>query len=476
MRPRQAGFLIALLAGSLLLVLPQDSYAQSSKKVRNLVIQWHEGEVHLSVPGRQELVRVGRGTNMTVKELNGVAIITNEGFAEYSLDSRLHVTQEGDTAVTFEGVEDVARGFELRMSLDRGTATLLANPGRNNAIVVRASGVEVRATKKARFRMDADPDLARVTVFDGKVKVTSGEETREVAKGFSLTFSAGALTRIAQRKPSRTYGRSSANYPLGRYPALGGFSFNWMNTSLNNGWNCGWGSHSYYGGGIYTYPYGGLGDCGWPVYWMPPPPVAPIPAPRPPVMRRPPTFPRSDYDPRGRGKMDVPSVGDEVLPRPGRTMTTMRLAPAAPSPRFGATPEVLRPVETRVVARDNASIPHRSVPLTDRVDVQPIPRERAGHADMMPRAGESGSYRDPSGSSTGSSGSDRRGNSPSSGGGASGGSAPSRPPSGSHSSGSSSGGGAPAPHAAPPPAPAPPPAAPPSHPTQPPSRPGKPIE
>ncbi|MCL5286906.1 MAG: FecR family protein [Acidobacteria bacterium] len=453
--------------------------------------EWFQGEVHLSVPGHQQLIRVQRDTLVKVNQLNGVMVITNEGWAEYSVEDRLNVIQEAGSSLTMVSGEPEGRGLVLSLALDRGTSTFTVNPGRNNAIVVRASGVEVRATKKARFRIDADPDSARVTVFDGKVQVKSAEETLEVAKGYSLTFSAGTLTRLAQRKPSaRTYGVSARRYPSGGYTGVS-FSYGF---GFNNYWDCGWGSYGYYGGGFYSYsyggiygypyggtygsPYGGWGDCGWPVYWLPahrpvttpPPTVVPVPTPRPPVVPRP--IPPRRGDTGGRGKNDLPPVRDLVLPRPAGTMTTMRVAPITPSPRSAAAAEVLRPVVARAVSREDVSFPHRNVPLTDRVDVQPIPRERAGRPDMMPRAGNASSYRDPSSSYPGSSGSDRRGNNPNSGGGASGGSAPSRPPSGGYSSGSSSGGGAPAPHAAPPPAPA----APPSHPTQPPSRPGKPIE
>ncbi|MCL4524320.1 MAG: hypothetical protein M1451_10490 [Acidobacteria bacterium] len=75
--------------------------------------EWFQGEVHLSVPGHQQLIRVQRDTLVKVNQLNGVMVITNEGWAEYSVEDRLNVIQEAGSSLTMVSGEPEGRGLVL---------------------------------------------------------------------------------------------------------------------------------------------------------------------------------------------------------------------------------------------------------------------------------------------------------------------------------------------------------------------------
>ena len=439
MRPRQVLRGIALLMAVALLAAPASLLAQSKKKPRSLTFRRYSGVVHLSVPGQPQLLPLNEQTNLSVKGLSTIAVITNAGWAEYGLDRRMEVHQNADTTLTFESAEETKSGFLLRMTLEHGACLFTTDPGRNNAIQIQANGIEVRASGKAYFLLESDGYSTRVTVTRGKVQVTAPDGVREVAAGYYLSYRVGTFSRVALSKPR-------VRKPAGSGSGGGFFSFASANFDFYDYYPCGY-SNGYYCyatyGGAYEHRhgtnYGGHGN-GHPRHTPHHPPVAP-PSTPPTVGTPTATLPGNGEPPR-KFFMDAATVtAQREVARPFARFTPT--SGEEPAPRWFAGNAAGSSVE-RSGGRNDSWAARQNAPLADRVEVAHISHSRSdARGEGNARGGYSGNSGNNSSGGSSSSSSAQQGSSSSSG------------ASASNSSGSSSSSSSPA-ASAPAAAPAPP--------------------
>jgi hypothetical protein len=404
MRPRRFVFRLAILAALALLATSGNICAQGSKKFRHLTFHRYGGEVHLSVPGNAQLIQLSARTDIKVKELSSVSVITNAGWAEYVLDHRLELYQNSDTNVTFERAEPAGRGTLLRLTLEQGTCAFYAVPGRNNTILLQAGGIEVLVSRRAHFQIEANADSARVTVYDGKVQVTSPDGVREVSKGYYLAYRVGTFTRLVLSKPLARPAASSQPSPINVSFSFSTFDlFDFYDYS-----SCGFG----YGNDYYCYGlYSGVNECRYPTnsgsahhypHHPPHPPNAP-PTNPPSIATSVGTLPRDAGAPR---KLFIDAVTVAAQRQVDRPRSSGGTTMAALPKHAASSPDVLGVSVARTALREDAWTARQNTPLADRVDVAAIPRTHASaRGDNGSRFSGAGEFRYNSGSSSGSSGS-----------------------------------------------------------------------
>jgi FecR protein len=99
---------------------------------------------------------------------------------------------------------------DTRLEIVSGSALIeVGQLLRNNAITIEARGVEIALPKQGLYRIDADP--ARLRVFDGEARVTSGAGKIDVKRGREVALDAPTLeARAFDAKSTDPFYRWSA--------------------------------------------------------------------------------------------------------------------------------------------------------------------------------------------------------------------------------------------------------------------------
>src|SRR5258708_11810650 len=143
-----------------------------------------QGEVKIA---RTDSCEAASGENVNWEEA-AVTLLIREGYVLATGNGRAVVEFENG-AMVYLADNSVLQFPELALSdgarltqldLTQGTATFYANPAREDSFLVRSSSVEVKLSRKRRFRLDAYDDGSLVNVQQGEVDVTSGTETNSV--------------------------------------------------------------------------------------------------------------------------------------------------------------------------------------------------------------------------------------------------------------------------------------------------------
>ena len=205
--------------------------------------------------------------------------------AELNLPIRQHdvlATDNGRAEVEFENgamaflnEHSVLEFFDLslddgslttRLILRQGTGSFYVNPARDDYFSVTGGDFTAEAAGRANFRMDNFDDGSTVAVIKGQVNVVHKNDTKILAKGQSLTMSAGGATASVSSAPesddfdrwvsgredsvvtatnaARQYSNSSSYlsgfgdlYTYGGFYPISGLGYGWQPYGVGLGWS-----------------------------------------------------------------------------------------------------------------------------------------------------------------------------------------------------------------------------------------------
>jgi hypothetical protein len=198
--------------------------------------------------------------------------------AELNLPIRQHdvlATDNGRAEVEFENgamafinENSVLEFFDLslddgslttRLILRQGTGSFYVNPARDDYFSVTGGDFTAEAAGRANFRMDNFDDGSTVAVIKGQVNVVHKNDAKILAKGQSLTMSAGGATASVSSAPeSDDFDR----WVSGREDSVVTATNAAMQYSNSSSYLSGFGDLYTYGG---FYPISGIG-YGWQPY------------------------------------------------------------------------------------------------------------------------------------------------------------------------------------------------------------------
>lgn len=126
--------------------------------------------------------------NLPIRE--GFVLATGQGRTEVEFESgaAAYLAENSVLQFTELALSDGARITKL--TLTQGTATIYANPSREDAFVIKTPTLEVALTKKGRIRVDTYDDGVTVSALRGEAEVTSSAGSTHVSKGQSLSLRA----------------------------------------------------------------------------------------------------------------------------------------------------------------------------------------------------------------------------------------------------------------------------------------------
>ncbi len=156
-------------------------WAQAVISAHSGVIQLTEGTVELDGQAIQSPAKFGEFQDVK----NGQTLATKDGDAEILLTPGvfLRLAENSSFKMISNSLADT------RVEVLSGTAMLqIGELLKDNAITVRFHDADISLDKRGLYRLDSDP-AARLRVYDGEAKVTSGDmKPLEAAKGREVVF------------------------------------------------------------------------------------------------------------------------------------------------------------------------------------------------------------------------------------------------------------------------------------------------
>jgi hypothetical protein len=128
--------------------------------------------------------------NMPVEQ--GLAVAAREGRAEIELEDGSAVWLSRESVLQFTELGRSIDGRITKIFLVQGTVTFYANLGAHVSFGVDTSQFHVVLPGKSEFRVNITNFESSVTVFKGKVTVSSSKESKEVHKGETLVWNKDA--------------------------------------------------------------------------------------------------------------------------------------------------------------------------------------------------------------------------------------------------------------------------------------------
>ncbi len=268
------------------------------------------------VSGDVQIVRADQSSkwepayaNMPIQQ--GFTLGTNNGRAEVEFENGSALWLAENSILQFTELALSDGGRITKMTLAQGTASFEANLQAGDSFVVSTSQFQITPPVKSQFRVDAFREGGSVSVFAGKVSVTSDAGEKEVARGETFALNTNAANQTAvKNNPSRdgwdrwvnnreNYLTNGANQTLqytnspfsygtadlssyGSWNYYPGCGYGWQPFGMSSGWmpfldgqwmfypSFGWTWVSFEPWGWMPYHFGGWSDCGgfgW--MWMP---------------------------------------------------------------------------------------------------------------------------------------------------------------------------------------------------------------
>ncbi|HWQ03284.1 MAG TPA: FecR family protein, partial [Candidatus Nitrosotenuis sp.] len=212
--------LTALLFGALLLSVatlyalnaraqePQAQLQADVSYARIVRLSYVEGDVQVWRPEEEGWEQAL--LNLPLQQ--GYALATNQGRAEIEFESGATARMAENTILRFSKMflSDGNRITEL--TLQQGSAIFYANLAKNDQFLVRTQHLSVLVPSNARFRVDATPAGAWVTVHKGDVTVETAENSYRVTKNRTLHFAAlDERVEIARAESQDAFDRWAAD-------------------------------------------------------------------------------------------------------------------------------------------------------------------------------------------------------------------------------------------------------------------------
>jgi hypothetical protein len=269
------------------------------------------------VSGDVQVVRTDKGDKWEPASLNmpvqqGFALGTNNGRAEIELEHGSTIWLAENSVLQFTEMALSNGGRITRMTLSQGTATFAASLANGDVFEVSTPSFKITPPNKSAFRVDMFSEGGAVSVFGGRVSVTSaaGDQPAEVPKGQTFAMNRKTSQTAVKRNPAndewdhwvstretaevngqnQALGYTSApfTYGMGDMGMYGswnyfpGFGYGWQPFGMSAGWapftagqwmfypSLGWSWVSSEPWGWVPYHFGGWqysGAFGW--MWMP---------------------------------------------------------------------------------------------------------------------------------------------------------------------------------------------------------------
>ncbi len=248
--------LAAILLGS------SSLWGQSAISARSGMIHYIEGAVLLG--GKPVEVKFAEFPQVQ----NGEVLATEEGRAEVLLTPGVFLRLAENSSFRMEST----RLSDTALEVLSGSALFEVDELlQDNSITVHYNGASVVLMKKGLYRIDADP--ARLRVYDGEARVTSGQQTLVAKKGKSIAFGAVLQAASFDTKITDPFYRwanrrseniAVANVSSARSAGSGASSYGLLGHGLSNwAWNPWFGMFTFLPGSGYGY-----NPFGW-VYYSP---------------------------------------------------------------------------------------------------------------------------------------------------------------------------------------------------------------
>jgi len=201
--------------------------------------------------------------NMPIQQ--GMIIGTNAGRSEIEFENGGAIWLGADSILQFTELALSNGGRITKVMLSQGTATFDPNLASADTMLVSTPELQITPPGKSMFRLNVSKSASSLTVFNGRVSVTSMAGPKDLRKGETLTLDAAAPTdaRVASnsapddwdkwvktRANVLTDGQSQAlqytnapfNYGMSELSTYGGwnfypgFGYGWQPFGVLNGW------------------------------------------------------------------------------------------------------------------------------------------------------------------------------------------------------------------------------------------------
>jgi hypothetical protein len=175
---KKLSFLLLALLAVGFMALAQPAKAQDYSNIRIVRLSFVEGAVQYQRPGQDWQ---DAGLNLPIQE--GFALRTADGFAEVEFEDSLTLHLGTNATVEFTVLALQNGGRVTDLTIPEGTAIISAKLKRGDAVSVAAPNLNLNLSRNGRFRMDVSPTESWVTVFHGKVEVSSHSGVNSLLSG-----------------------------------------------------------------------------------------------------------------------------------------------------------------------------------------------------------------------------------------------------------------------------------------------------
>jgi hypothetical protein len=143
--------------------------------------------------------------NMPIQQ--GFVLGTNGGHAEVEFENGGAMWVADDSIVQFTELALADGGLITRITISQGTATFRPSFTADDSFHVKAGELDLRPFAKAEFRVDIEENRQAVSVFNGRVEVSSPAGPKTLAKGetFVLDGKAAAQASITRNRTADSW-------------------------------------------------------------------------------------------------------------------------------------------------------------------------------------------------------------------------------------------------------------------------------
>ena len=133
--------------------------------------------------------------NMPIQQ--GFVLGTNNGRAEVEFENGGAMWVADDSILQFTELALADGGLITRITISQGTATFRPSLTADDSFHVKAGELDLRPLAKAEFRVDITESRDAVSVFNGRVEVSSPAGPKTLAKGETFTLNANAAAEAS---------------------------------------------------------------------------------------------------------------------------------------------------------------------------------------------------------------------------------------------------------------------------------------
>ncbi|HYL45499.1 MAG TPA: DUF6600 domain-containing protein [Candidatus Limnocylindrales bacterium] len=133
--------------------------------------------------------------NMPIQQ--GFVLGTNNGRAEVEFENGGAMWVADNSIVQFTELALADGGLITRIAISEGTATFRPSLTADDSFHVKAGELDLRPFAKSEFRVDIEENRQAVSVFNGRVEVSSPAGPKTLAKGEAFVLNANAVAEAS---------------------------------------------------------------------------------------------------------------------------------------------------------------------------------------------------------------------------------------------------------------------------------------